>query len=302
LFLGLGVALIASACSSSSSEGASADTQNAAAYLAEVREIEDDYAAGFELIGSATSESYATRGVLFGAAEDAGFGIAAQEALNRAKATSPPPELTGDHDKWIQYRSSIEDISETTFEQALNNQNLQELVGVLTVIEQEYGSFLANAGREFCLAATFDADLCIASDDLPGGQYGQRVHEILRLNRLRVSGLFTFPVAMSPEERSIRLGEVQPRIESSLKSAGEAMAQIVPPDEFATEHAAFVRYFEEQYATAGAITKANAEGDDTEVLSLFGESGVVANRLSDALSPAFSPIAAPFFAGQFTDR
>jgi hypothetical protein len=292
--LGAGVALIASACSSG--------TSDATTYLAAVGEIENGYASSFTNITRATTESYATRGVLFGAVETSGFPEAAEEALRRAKATSPPAGLTKDHDNWIRYRSTIENISEVEFDQALEDQDLQELVGILTTVEQDYGSFLTNVGREFCLAATIDGDLCQAGDDLPGGEYGQRVHEILRLNRLRLFGLFTFPPVMTTEERSTRLGDVQPRIESSLKSAGDAMAQIDPPDAFTQEHDAFIRYFQEQYETAAAITKANAEGDDSSVLALFEQSGDVADRLNRGLSPDYAPIAAPFFAGDFTNR
>ncbi len=302
MLMGLGVALVASACSSSTADNASSDSSSTAEYLDEVRDVEDEYASSFDDIHEATTQSYATRDVLFGAVEDAGFGQAAERALSRAKDSSPPPELAKDHDNWIQYRSVIEDISEADFEQALENRNLQELLAILTILEQEYGSFLTNANREFCLAAAIDSDLCIAGDDLPGDDYGQRIHEILRLNKLRTFGLFTFPPDMSPDERATRLGEVQPRIESSLKSAGEAMAQITPPDEFAADHAAYVRFFEEQYGVAGAITTANADGDDARVLELFAESGVVADRLAQAESSGFARISAPFRAGDFTNR
>lgn len=302
MLTGLGIALFASACSSATAEGSSVDPSTAAEYLAEVREIEGEYASGFADIREATTQSYATRNVLFGAVEDAGFAEAAERALSRAAATSPPPGLTRDHDTWIQYRSAIENISEDDYGQAIENGNLQELLAILTTFEQQYGSLLANTGREFCLAASIDPDLCTAGDDLPGDEYGQRIHEILRQNKLRSFGLFTFPDDMSAEERSVRLGEVQPRIESSLKAAGDAMAQITPPDEFAADHAAFLRYFEEQYGVAGAITKANAEGDDGRVLELFRESGVVAGRVAQAESSGFARISAPFRADDFTNR
>lgn len=302
MLMGVGVALVASACSSATADSASSDSSNTVEYLDEVHDIEDEYASGFDDIREATTQSYATRDVLFAAVEDAGFGQAAEKALSRAMAASPPPDLTGDHDIWIQYRSAIEDISEDDFERAIKNRNLQELIAILTIVEQEYGSFLTIAGREFCLAASIDPDLCTAGDDLPGGEYGQRIHEILRLNKLRSFGLFTFPPDMSAEERSVRLGEVQPRIESSLKSAGEAMAQITPPDEFAADHAAFLRYFEEQYGVAEAITKANADGNDALVLELFTESGVVAGRLAQGESSGFARISAPFRATDLTNR
>lgn len=58
-----------------------------------------------------------------------------------------------------------------------------------------------------------------------------------------------------------------------------------------------MRFFDEQYQTAVAITEANVNRDDARVLELFDESEVVFQRLVSALSPDFEPIAAPFFAG-----
>lgn len=301
MVLGIGFALVVSACTGSSLASTPGDSPQVESYLETVAETEGEFAEGFESILDATTRSYATREVLFGAVAEAGFPGAAEAALTQAQAATPPSDLTQDHDDWVRYRSTVAGIAVDDFGLALEHRNMQELLAVMTKLDQSYGSFLKDASREFCLAATINADLCTAGNDLPGGDYGQQVHEILRLNRLETFGLFTFPGDMSPEERSVRLGEVQPLIESSLKSAGEALARIAPPAEFAADHEAFIRFFDEQYETAVGITKANSEGATARVLELFDESGVVEDRLVQALSSDFVPIAAPFFANDSTN-
>lgn len=86
-------------------------------------------------------------------------------------------------------------------------------------------------------------------------------------------------------------------IDLTVVLKADALSDLDPPADFAHDHAAFLRFFDEQYLTAVAITEANAARDDARVLDLFEESGVVFERLADALSPDFEPIAAPFFAG-----
>ncbi|GMR02701.1 MAG: hypothetical protein BMS9Abin20_1047 [Acidimicrobiia bacterium] len=296
MVLGVGLALVGAACSGVSQADGSGDSLDTDAYLEVVANTESEYAQQFKTILEATTRSYSTRGVLFEAVDEAGFPGGAQLALTQAQGVTPPGDFAQDHANWIQLRSTIVGIAEDDFVPALESRDLQELLAVLTKVDQSYGSFLKGLSREFCLAAAFNSDLCPAGDDLPGGEYGQQVHEVLRINRLDTSGLFTFVADMSPEERSVRLAEVQPQIESSLKSAGDAMARIDPPSAFVEEHAAFVRFFEEQYSTAVAITEANAEGDDARVLILFGESGEVLNRLRQSITPEYGPIAVPFFA------
>jgi hypothetical protein len=53
--------------------------------------------------------------------------------------------------------------------------------------------------------------------------------------------------------------------------------------------------------TAIATTEANSEGDGVRVLEFFDESGTVEDRLVQPLSSELGPIAAPFFANDFTN-
>jgi hypothetical protein len=239
---------------------------------------------------------YATREALLTAIADAGISGASQSALTNAEALTPTDEFETDHQAWIGHRVTIVDLA-AELEVALENQDLQEVLAVNDAMLRSRSSILLKATREFCLAfAESDSgDLCGAGDGLPGGQYGLDAYEALRRYTLDTLGLFSFPQDLSPEERAVRLNEVQPSIERALKDTGEKMAEFDPPSEFADDNAAFVRFFDEQHQTAVAITAANAERDNTEVLRLFDESGVVVGRLTDSLSQEYEPIAAPFF-------
>jgi hypothetical protein len=148
---------------------ASGDSPRSEAYLESVADTEGEFAQGFESILEATTRSQAAREVLFGAVADAGFPGSAAIALARAQAATPPSDLAQDHGKWVLYRSTVAGTAEADFESALEHRNMQELLAALTSVEQSYGSFLKDASREFCLAATINSDLCPAGDDLPDG-------------------------------------------------------------------------------------------------------------------------------------
>ena len=160
------------------------------------------------------------------------------------------------HEAWVAQRlRATEKTAEVT--DAIEVQDLQMLLGVFTALGQDWAAMLAGSDREFCLAVERNSTFCQASDDLPGGEYGAEVHEVLRLNSLASLRLFTFAVDMSPEERSLRLDQVQPRIESNLKAGGDAIKAIVPPDEYEAEHQALIPFFDDPYAHSVAITQGN---------------------------------------------
>lgn len=114
------------------------------------------------------------------------------------------------------------------------------------------------------------------------------------LNSLANLGFFSFFEDMSPQERSIRLEQVQPHIEANLLAGAEAMRDIDPPDEYETEHQVLIRFFDEQYANAVGITKANAEGDDATVSQLLTASGAAFESALTQMSTEFRIIAAPW--------
>ncbi len=292
-------ALVVSACDTSSADSTNGNlTEEAEAYLDAVGEVSDDFGAVFASIDQRMQQTYGTREALLTAIADAGIPGAVQTALETAVALSPPDEFESDHEAWIDYRVAMVGLADE-LTVALESRDLLEAVAVNDAMLRLVSSIEMNASRDFCLALSAGSfgEVCVAGDELPGGQYGLDAHEALRQFTLDTQGLFNFPLDLSPEERAVRLNKVQSYIEEALKDTGERMGQLEPPSEFEDDNAAFVRYFEEQYQTAIVITAANAERDNAEVLRLFDESGVVADRLTDSLSDAYEPIAAPFFSG-----
>jgi hypothetical protein len=291
------LAVIVAACGSASEAGDSGGpvqlTEDGSAYLAAVGEIQDQVEALFEEVNEELMRSYPTREVFFSAIGGTGYQGVSQSALVRAEALSPAPEFEDDHEIWLAHRTFAVD-SADALAATIEERDLQKMLSVLTENNQEWGKVLLGTSREFCLAVSIAASHCPSDGDLPGGDYGVEVYDLLRADAIAAMGLFDFIGDMSPEERSLRLDEVQPRIEANLKAGGDAFKEIDPPDKYRDEHQAFITYFEDQYETAVAITEANAERDNTRVLQLFDRSNVVFQAVLDALSPEYEEIAAPF--------
>lgn len=285
--------LVAAACSTGTQSDPTSPSPEATEYLGAVEEIQGQVDDAFDSIQTAITQAYPTREVFFEAVTEVGYAGLASNALNRAETLSPPAGYEEDHEAWLAHRSAAPEFAEE-LELAVDQRDMQELLAVFTRVNQDFANVLTSTTREFCLVVSFDHDLCPAGDGLPGGDYGEEIYEILRLNSIANLGLFDFVADMSPEERATRLDLVQPRIEAGLKAGGDAFKEIEPPDEYQADHEAFIQYFDEQYATAVAITAANAEGDVTTVLQLFDESGAVVRRVVDSLSPDYREIAAPF--------
>ncbi|GMQ93654.1 MAG: hypothetical protein BMS9Abin12_1134 [Acidimicrobiia bacterium] len=286
-------AFVLGACASTLQADSGELSDEVSTYLASVTSVESGVDDSFDRISDALANSYNTRNLLFSAFLDVGYQGVAESALTQAEAISPPEGFVADHAAWLAFRLFASEKS-VEITEAIEAQDLQMMFAVFTALGQNWGAMLVGSSRDFCLAASETSNLCQAPDDLPGGEYGAEVYEALRLNILAVQGLFDFYPDMSPEERSLRLDQVQPGIESNLKAGGDAMKAIDPPDEFKAEHQALIRYYDDQYANAVAITQANKERDDATILDIFRASGVVYDVALGEMSAEYRKIAAPW--------
>lgn len=286
------LALVVAACAPTS-QAESEASEEVSAYISSVSSVQVRVDDGFDGVSEALTVSYNTREVLFSAIRDVGYQGIASSTLILAEAISPPENYAADHEAWLAHRRlAVEKAKEIT--EAIEAQDLQAMFAVFTALDQDWAAIFVASHREFCLALNQNSTLCQAPDDLPGGEYGAEVYEVLRLNSLANLGLFDFFGDMSPEERSLRLDQVQPQIESNLKAGGDAMKAIDPPDEYEAEHQALIRYFDDQYANAVAITQANEERDEATIDELFTASGVVFEAALDEMSPEYREVAAPW--------
>ncbi|MEA1903289.1 MAG: hypothetical protein U9N56_07170 [Actinomycetota bacterium] len=286
-------ALVLAACTQGADASSVSLSDDEKAYLDSVSVVQGRVDTGFEQIGRALEESYFTREVFIGAVADVGYPGLAASAVTSADALVPPTRFEDDHRLWVEYRQEAIGLADTLVD-SVEGDDLYALLSIFTQSGQDFGVLVNSVSRDFCLAIASNDVLCEPPDNLPGGDYGQEVYEILRAGLAGNLGLFDFVPDMEPEERALRLEQVQPFIEANLKGTGDALKVIDPPSEFEDEHVALVQFYEEQYATALAITAANAERDTAEVLRLFNLSGVNEERALAALSGEYLEIAAPF--------
>lgn len=285
--------IVLAACAQNPPSVAVEVSDEESAYLMAVSGIQSRVDSGFDRVSDALSESYNTREVLFSAIRSAGYQGISESTLILARALHAPSEYEADHEAWLAHRQLATEKS-AEISEAIDERDLQLMMAVFTELDQDWAGMLIDSRREFCLAVTQNPTLCHAPSDLPGGEYGIDVYEVLRLNSLANLGLFDFFGDMSPEERSIRLNQVQPQIEANLKAGGDAIKAINPPREYQEEHQALIRYFDDQYANAVAITQANQVGDDTAISEFFAASGVVFETALNEMSGEYQEIAAPW--------
>lgn len=270
-------------------------SDEAAAYLDSVREIQGRVDDAFDDVDDALSRSYPTREVLLSSVQAVGYAGLAGTTFSLAQELTPPPEFETDHGSWLAHRRLATQESSLLTE-AIEAGDLQAMFAVFTRLDQDFGDLLAPVDRDFCLAVTNGQDvICPAGEDLPGGNYGAEVYEALRLTVLSNLGFFDFFGDMSPDERALRLEEVQPYIEANLADGGNSLEAIAAPNKYKADHQVLIAFYEDQYATAVEITMANAERDNERVLELFAKSGVTADTAASALSAEYREIAAPLF-------
>jgi hypothetical protein len=270
--------------------------QEEEAYLIQVAQAEAPWLAAIERFDRRLSSTYSTRLAYVVAIEDAGLAEGAREALEAARSLTPPEQLANDHQRWLEFRSAVDEIAPSLTEAAVNGDVLGALSVRRTLGEAE-ADFLLSIGRTFCihLEAVSPASDCPPDESLPGGDYGVATYETLREYAIRAGPLFLTSNAFDESQRTRYLAEVQPGIELLLHDTIERLADLEPPAEFAADHEALRRYFDEQYEVAVEITDANAVGDQDRVGLLYEQFAAHLEQLQASLSEAARPIVDPAF-------
>lgn len=289
---GIAVALVVTGCSFLELS----PEQREDAYLLRVAQAESFWLEASGRFDRALGASYGTRGVFLRAIDDAGLAEGARRSLDAAEALTPPETLAADHELWLVFRRAIVEL-EPELVAAIQAGDTLGVIAARQAFGEVEGDFLLSIGRQFCvhLNAVDPTEDCPADQNLAGGEYGQAVFGALREYAIRTGPLFFTGVELNPTQRAGYLDAVQPQIEQLLLSTGDRLRELDPPTEFAGDHDALLVYFDDQHATAVAITAANAAGDDTRVLELYQQYTLATERLQGALSEAARPIVDPAF-------
>jgi hypothetical protein len=270
--------------------------QEEEAYFLRVAQAEAPWLGAIDRFDTTLRSSYSTRTLFMVAIHDAGLVEGARDSLEAAKKLNPPPSLANDHQHWLAFRRAVFDRAPMLTE-ATTIGDIATILRVRRDLGEAEADLLLSIGRQFCihLEAVNPAEDCPPDDSLPGGEYGAAAYETLREYAIRVGPLFITSSSLDPSQRSEYLAAVQPNIENLLHTAGTRLRELTPPAEFAADHEALLAYFDDQYATAAAITAANAAGDESEITELYARSAELFEGLQAALTDEIRPIVDPAF-------
>lgn len=270
--------------------------QEEEAYLLRVAQAEAPWLSAISRFDNTLTGNYSTRTAFFVAINEAGLEEGARDSLEAAAELTPPDTLADDHGHWLALRGAATELA-PELTQAAAVGDVLNVLAVRRGFGKAEAEFLLSIGREFCihLDAVDPAEDCPPDDSLPGGGYGTAAYEALREYAIRIGPLFLTSAGLDQGQRTQYLASVQPEIEELLLGTGDRLGELDPPTEFATDHEALLRYFDDQYAVAALITDANAIGDDATILELYAESARLFDDLQNTLSDAVRPIVNPAF-------
>ncbi len=283
------VALLAAACggddaNDSASAEASKLTLEDRAYLGKIEQAFRGSDTNFEKFNAALARSFAGPEAILSALVEAGAGTTFDPVLEALKEIEPTERFVEDHriivegvarmveaDQGIGAAAADGDIA--GFE--LGNLNLA-LAG---------GAMRLELSSEACSGLPAQGDLCAPDFELPGGEYGAALNEVMRglaaellprVGTLRDSpqGPFlalTYALLYSPEELAAVYGAIDTEAQAVLAEAASAVNDLKPPDDLKTDHERLQAWFDETTDVLEALFLATGEDDKSERDRLQGQ-------------------------------
>ena len=208
----------------------------------------------------------------------------------------PPERFREDHARLALF---LEDFSrERDVDAALANEDLLQVAVDRKDFLLGYGRAAQGSTIPFCNAVAFGDASEICKSEVPGGDYGSQLREILNTYLAVEFGprVSSFPLGLSQDEVFEALLLFNPEIGEVLAEAGDKVRALQPPDRYQADHAVIVRFLDEILGVAQAITRAARDQDGEAQRAQFMESGVVSCRAVRALSDDIRPILGPHLA------
>ena len=299
LFLGVTLLSLIALAACSGSEESEAEVR----YLNEIGAIDARMGDALDSIGDALNTTWPTRSRLIEVLEEMDILAILATQGQEANQVSPPVRFRSDHERYLQFLNEATPIARD-HQRAVDNEDV-------LAIFMGRARFLLNRNRmldasspAFCQGlAPPDAPPdevavnCGGAEGLPGGVYGDQLHDIMR----RYSSEFgprvsSFPPMFTPDELFESLAILNIEIEDTIEEALEGVRGLRPSASFRQDHEVVVLYLRDNLELARAITQAARERDNRKLLDdYFPESGVVLCTAQQNLSEDFRPIVSVFF-------
>jgi hypothetical protein len=256
-------------------------TQEDRTYRDQVRVAFRGSDVNFQMFEAALARSFSSPGAILSALVEAGAGTTFDPVLERLEELEPTERFAADHEIFVQSVRAM----------VAADQGIGAAAADDDIVSFELGNvelFLAQIAMRFELSAEacrFVSDLnefCEPDRELPGGEYGAELHEVMRTFAAEFNprvgvlnegpgGVFlalTFVPLYTAEEVADLYGAVEAEIMAALADAMSAVDNLEPPDEFKADHELLLTWLEETSGISGALFQATGEDDRNERGSL----------------------------------
>ena len=313
-------ALLIAACGSNDSEtpdptATPALTPEDRTYRDQVRVAFRGSDVNFQKFEAALARSFSSPETILSALVEAGAGTTFDPVLERLQELEPTERFAADHDIFVQGVSAM----------VVADQGIGAAAANKDIVDFELGNmdlFLSQIAMRFELsgeACRFVSELtefCEPDRELPGGEYGAELHEVVRTLSAEFTprvgvlnegpgGVFlalTFVPLYTPEEVAELYGAVEADVTAALADATSAVDDLEPPDEFKADHELLLTWLEETSDIFGALFQATGEDDRNERGSLQEQGRIAFCAVVADLSPEAGPLVSAVFANpQFGD-
>ncbi len=206
----------------------------------------------FENFGAIFGRVWPIREALISALVQAGVGDAFDSTVAALQGITPPVDLETDHELLLAGTIELSQLDQ----QAADAVKADDLITF-----SRYNGHLANAvermlGRlspAYCSSLSEPGEgpssACESQDPVPGGTYGEELHEELRAftPAFRLVGSATaFSLSLSPEEIALVIQTDIPEAISLIEDIRERVGALTPPDEFEADHDRLLAFFDAQ--------------------------------------------------------
>jgi len=308
-----GGVLVVAACGGddsgeSDSVEASELTLDDRAYLGEVEQAFQRSEANFEKFNALLAESFASPEVILSALVEAGAGTTFDPVLEALKEIEPTERFVEDHRIFVEGVEKMVEADQGIGAAAADDDIVGFQLGNLNLALVQ-GAMTLELSFEACTTLPSQGPLCVSPGELPGGEYGAALNDVMRGLAAEFSprvgvlhespqGVFsalTYLLLYSPVELVALYGAVDTDTMAVLADAASAVNDLQPPDAFKTDHERLQAWFNETSDALEALFLATGEDELDERQGLQAQSRSAFCSAADDFSPEASSLVGVFF-------
>lgn len=276
--------------------GVEARTEDEVAYLDGVRAAFDQFHGRQAAFRETLKQRHTTTASFFEALEEADVAAAFAPVLERVRALDPPAPYAADHARLLTY---LEDA--VRLDRILADAVAARDVVAFMVTNPRVGEagimIYVNLSAGLCnVVARGDERGFCQREDLPGGEYGSALAELVAATAAEVLPRTAGPIGLlTPSAQFQALKVLQADLIEVLERAESAVRALEPPGDLRADHQRLLRFFEELGDVVHAIYGATETQDFRRYFDESEELADVICRAADDFSPAFDPLVRALF-------